>query len=644
MTTPSPATTDRTASDLPASYRHWQNCTRRLLEPLVPLMAPGAADIPIEGPAATNHDAQADRLESFARPLLLAAHWLQSAPHPDDAELRAQIGAWFRAGLVIGSDPDHPNYWGPDASYHQHHVEIGLLAIALQIAREELWDPLTQDQRDQVAHWLGTARGNGIVNNNHYFMGVHIIEFLISEGYGRPTDRVVVDTFLDRLEGMHRGGGWFEDGINQAYDHYNAYAFHFYGLWWARLHGTHQPERARRWNEWGELFVRDYVHFFAADGSHPAFGRSICYRFNGINVFGLVAAAGITDLPLGQLRRLCTRNLDFFLSHPIEQSQGLLSVGWLDDFPDLAEHYSCGGSPYWAAKGLAALIIPPDHEFWNTPEQPLPSETGDHVHVMPTPGLTVRSVDGEVEILNAGSQITNIHLNFGAGKWSKTAYRTGTDFTIARPFETNWSGDSALTMQLPDGRLFGRHSTVAIEMEADHSRYVWSLGFKHGQVNCGVDTGIWWRAGWLLQVHTFECRQPAVLKLGGYSLADRDANALIIEKNPAPLAAWANNRGTVLQPLWGFSERGWEQRLDGETNRTHIRAPYHVTPWTRTTQIGSATGETGVLAALVWTGSNHTHATPWHVVSGIAGHWTLQHDVLGDWSISHELLPEITQN
>ena len=40
--------------------------------------------------------------------------------------------------LHAGTDPAGPHYWGPDASYHQHHVEMGLMAIALQIATREL--------------------------------------------------------------------------------------------------------------------------------------------------------------------------------------------------------------------------------------------------------------------------------------------------------------------------------------------------------------------------------------------------------------------------------------------------------------------------------------------------------------------------
>lgn len=627
--------------EIPASYRHWQNQTRKLLEALVPYMADGAADIPIEGQA-SDHDAQADRLESFARPLLLAAHWLQSAEHPDDEELRTKLSGWFQQGLAIGSDPASPHYWGPDANYHQHHVEIGLLAIALQIAPKQLWEPLEPAVKDQVAAWLGTARGNGIVNNNHYFMGIHILEFLIAEGYGRSTDRVAIDTFLDRLEFMHRGGGWFEDGINQAYDHYNAYAFHFYGLWWTKLHGAAQPERAQRWKDWARLFVRDYRHFFAASGEHPAFGRSITYRFNGINVFGLAVALDATDLPLGQLRRLCTRNYDFFMNKPIMQSQGLLSIGWHDEFPDLGETYSCGGSPYWSAKGLSPLLLPPDHAFWNCEEEPLPSEEGDHTCNVPAAGLTVRSVGGEVEILNSGSQISNVNLRYGAWKWSKTAYRTGVDFTLSRPNQTTWSIDSALTLALPDGRNYGRHSTVTIEMDHDHVRYISNLGFKHDQVNCSVDTAVWWKAGWILQVHAYENRQPGVLTLGGYALSSRDASTLSTAGDGERQEVWSGDQGSILQPLTSFAGHSWEKRTDDSILRTHLRAPFHATPYVFTEAIGSAAGESGVLAALAWTGTDRGEAAAWTVTSSAAGSLTLNHPQLGDWTINHELLPELT--
>ena len=627
----------------PRSYLHWQNSARRLLEPLAALMQPGCADLAIAG-AASDHDRQADRLESFARPLTLAAFWLQSAPRPEDAVLREKLATWFRAELVAGTDPASPHYWGPDASYHQHHVEMGLMAIALQLAGTDLWTPLLPAEKEQVARWFATCRGGGIVNNNHLFMSVHILEFLGKQGCAHRTDRAVITAHLNQLETMHRGGGWFEDGINQAYDHYNAYAFHFYGLMWTHLHGAQDPTRATRWRGWAKLFVADYQHFFAASGEHPAFGRSITYRFNCLNVFGLALAENCTDIAPGLLRRLCTRNLDFFLSRPIYQKQGCLAAGFTDRFDRIVEQYSCAASPYWAAKGFTPLLLPSSHAFWNDAEQPLPAEHG-FVHVMPAPGLVTRSVPGgDVEILNAGSMVGNTQLRYGAWKWSKLSYRTGVHFTYAFPESSNVSFDSALTAQLDDGRLFGRHSTVAVELDDDHLGYSYNLGFKTGQANTCVETFVFWRAGWLLHVHHCEARQPVVLRLGGFALPIQKVEpGLWTGSNPpamagSTLAVFNGEHGTVLQPLLGFSGSEWDTRLDDSTERRHVAAPYHVTPVATTARL---TGPV-ILAALSWVGSDRAESAPWHVVSGAAGEWKLTHPKLGNWDLRHWSLPSLS--
>lgn len=635
---------------IPAAYRHWQNQARRLVEPLSRLMQPGMADLGIAGPA-SDHDRQADRLESFARPLLLAAFWLQSAALPDDEPLRERVADWLRAGLALGSDPRSPHYWGPDASYHQHHVEMGLLAIALQVAPAQLWDPLTKAEKELAARWFSTCRGGGIVNNNHLFMSVHILEFLKRIGHEHRTDAAVITAHLKQLETMHRGDGWFEDGINQAYDHYNAYAFHFYGLMWARLHGRRDPARAQRWRDWAQLFVRDYQHFFAANGEVPAFGRSITYRFNAINVFGLAAAESCTDLPQGRLRRLCTRHLDFFLERPITQEQGCLSCGFTDRWDKIIEPYSCAASPYWAAKGFTPLLMPPDHAFWNALEEPLPAEQGDFAHVMPVPGLVVRGIRGDVEILNGGSMVSNTQLRYGAWKWSKAAYRTGTHFTYAFPEISNVSADSALTQRLEDGRVFGRHSTVAVEMDAQHLGYAYNLGFKTGQVNTGVETFLWWRAGWLLQVHHVIARQSSTLTLGGYALplSEKEAGALALESRHTHdgmtvLTGFAGERGTVLQAVRGLETFDWDKRLDGAAERRHVSAPFHAAPLARTARLSgdAGAGTRLCLAAFVWTGADRREAQPWRLAFGAAGRWQFRHEALGLWEISHWALPALS--
>ena len=634
--------TASTGASVPDTYRHWQAQARALLEPLAALFVPGRALLDLHGPASAN-GAQADRLESFARPLLLAAHYLQSAPETGGAAdtasaFRQRVAEWFRTALVAGSAPDGPESWGPDANYHQLHVEMGLVCLALQIAPTQLWQPLTRAEQAQVARWLASARRSGYVDNNHYFMGIHIIEFLRAHGHGEAGDEIVVDEYFDRLEHLHRGDGWFTDGINQAYDYYNAYAFNFYGLWWARLYGQRNPARAARWREWSRRFTAHYEHFFAASGEHPAFGRSITYRFNSLAPFGLGVLEDCCDLPLGRVRRLCTRNLDFFLQHPIYQDQGCLAVGWLDRFDASAELYTGAASPYWAAKGFSPLLLPPSHPFWTASEEPLLSERGDHAHVIKPAALVVRSVDGEVELLNAGSQVSHVNLRYGAWKWSKTAYRTGTSFTCAFPAPTNWSPDSALTLQLADGRVFGRHSTVATELVDDHLAYRWALGYAPEQINVGVDTLVWWRAGWLLQLHRFDARQPVALRLGGYALPLREPRC---ERTHASriLSAWTTDRarGSVLQPLHGFDDEAWDVRLDDTSPRSHLATPYHATPLAVRRRAENA----GVLAALTWTGTDPAQAAAWSLVTARDGAWELEHPQLGSWSLRHSQLPAL---
>jgi len=51
----------------PSAYEQTVMVAERLLTPLVERMRPGAASIPLEGPA-SDHSEIADMLESFARP------------------------------------------------------------------------------------------------------------------------------------------------------------------------------------------------------------------------------------------------------------------------------------------------------------------------------------------------------------------------------------------------------------------------------------------------------------------------------------------------------------------------------------------------------------------------------------------------
>lgn len=624
------------------TYRCWQDAAEQLLDPLIALMRPGATEIPLE-PWASDHDANADRLEAFARPCFLAALWLQSAPREGDAGKREQVARWFREALIIGSDPAQPQYWGPNTNYHQNGVEIGLLVCGLLLARPYLWDPFSEVEKRQIGRWVASNRATGHHWNNHFYFGVLALEFLAEIGMERPADRAATEHWFSEMEGMYRGGGWFMDGMNQSYDHYNAYAFHFYGLLWGHLFGKRNPERQARWSRWAAEFLTEYQYAFAASGEHPAFGRSITYRFNASAPFSLACLLGVSPLAPGRARRLCSRNLQFFLDRPIRQGQGALSIGWHDAFPELAEKYTCAGSVYWAGKAFVTLLLPPTHPFWTDPEVPLPSEEGDYVRPQPTAGLVVRGISGEVEILNAGSEITPVNMpKFGAWKWGKLAYRTGVGFQVGEQgsYYGKLSGyssrDGGLTLESDvDDRIHGRHYTLPLEMSPSHFFCTYALGDKVGQVVTLVETGLWWNRGWLLQVHWTDAYQPCSLTLGGFSLASREAAAFQRAIANGVLTVQAGERWSALQPLSALPDADWETRLDESSPRSHVEAPYHVTPVART---GRGSGER-LIAALVYAGKSPEEAAPWALAESSAGSWRLVHPRLGEWVLEHSFLP-----
>ena len=523
------------------SYSQTLLIAEKLLAPLVKLMKPGAASLPLKGQA-SDHGELADVLETFARPCLLASHWL--AAHFDKVEgggetqgfTREQVAEWFRAGLVAGTNPSSDEYWGPVTNYHQHCVEMGALVLALEIARDHLWTPLSDNEKQQVLGWMRTARGCGFHRNNHMFFGVLPLCFLIKEGAGSPGDGELAMRWMDILESMYLKDGWFVDGMNETIDIYNAYAWHFYGLWWGKFYGHMDPARAQRWKDKAVPFLKDYVHFFAASGENVPFGRSMVYRFAASAPFGLSHYCGVESIDPGLSRNIFMKNVEFFTNRLPEDEP--LSLGWTDNFPLMSEVYSCAGSPYWASKAFSPLLIDPADPFWTAPAQPLPSEGEDFVRVIPAAGMVLRCVDGDIELYNSESGINPGNARFGTYKWGKNSYRTGVGLEVASA-AGEFPRDAALTaeaVESKDGTVYGRHSTHMIKCTEDESAMVYVLGHKVAHFSVQVETHIWWKGSWQLQLHKINALQPAKLTVGGHSLPVGDDTYSVKLQN---VSGWA---------------------------------------------------------------------------------------------------------
>ncbi|MFS1299068.1 DUF2264 domain-containing protein [Streptosporangium longisporum] len=389
-----------------------------LVEPLVPRLSPGRARLRLGVNAAHYPDAAAE-LEAFARPLWGLAPLAAGG---------GSFGHWelWRAGLAAGTDPGHEEFWGPVTDVDQRLVETAAIGLALAIAPERVWDPLTGRERDRLAAWLTGALTVRPADNNWHFFPV-----LVGLGLDRAGvrfDPAPVRAHLERLESFALGGGWYSDGPTAQRDYYVPFAMHYYGLVYAALAGDHDPGRAERLRERAASFALDFQHWFTRDGDAVPFGRSLTYRFAQGAFWGALAFAGVEALPWGEVRGHLMRHLRRWRERPILDAAGLLTVGYGYAQPTLAEQYNAPGSPYWALKASLPLALPAEHPFWTAAEEP--ARPLAEVGVQPHAGAALmRCEQGrQVVMLSAGQH--NTWVRHGAAKYAKFAYSTHFGFSV----------------------------------------------------------------------------------------------------------------------------------------------------------------------------------------------------------------------
>ena len=550
------------------NYQSWVEAVETLARPLLESLDRGESYCPDLLTIASNHDAKADELESFARPFLLLAHYLCAASEYRSLD-EAAIVSQLKKALLIGTDPQHANYWGDCVSYHQNVVEVGAIVLCLELTRTLLWDCFADSEKKQIADWLSGVRGLGYHQNNHMYFGIIPLEFLRKEGFGEANDSKIINRLFEYIERMHLGDGWFEDGMNETVDYYNAYAFHFYSPWWIEFYGKTNPERAKRWKKYLSSFLESYQYFFAASGEQPPFGRSMTYRFNATVPFGLAAKLDCLSIPVGRARTICTKNFNFFMVNDCIDERGFLTIGWKDEFIGIREKYSCSASPYWAAKALAPLTLPPTHSFWTSPSEDIPAATGDYAKVIEPAEILIRAFDGQVELINCGSSIFTGNIYFGAGKWGRNSYRTGVGFEV-EPQSSGFPMDNALTIETKDGNILGRHKSHPLVLTEDHVVFAYNCGSKDTMTSVYIETYIWFKGNNQLQLHLYRTNEAVTIHLGGFSLANV-TEYTTCEKSGSVISG---TQRSEVDSLYGFDSVS----IKHANLRTHIYGPSSAFP------------------------------------------------------------------
>lgn len=398
------------------------------IEPLINRFINQSARIEIAG-AGVSYELDTVSMEAFARPLWgLAPFWAGGGSH-------GELEGLYGRGLAAGTDPDCVEYWGDCRDYDQKFVEMAAIAYGLLLAPHVLWEPLSASERQNVASWLGQINAHKVWENNWLYFPVLVN--LALKHLGMPYSEETIQANLDLVETFYRGDGWYTDGasegVNGLLDYYNPYALHFYGLVYALIAQREDPVRAERFVRRAAKFASEYLLLFSQRGESVPWGRSLTYRFAQCAFFSIALAVrqkglpGAEELPdAATMKGVVARNLALWAQLPCTDNGGVLTVGYHYPCLTMGERYNAPGSPLWACKAFALLLLPEDDALWKVSSAPLAQADG----VYPIAGgeMLVRRFAGEATLYPVGRR-GSLKFAHMPAKYSKFAYSTRWGFS-----------------------------------------------------------------------------------------------------------------------------------------------------------------------------------------------------------------------
>lgn len=439
----------------------------KILQPLLPLYSPGGALLQL-GDTGVTYPRRTIGMEGFSRPLwALAPYWLGGGQPGPFAEV-------YRRGLAAGTDPDGPEYWGSPGDYDQLFVEMAAIACAILEVPAVVWEPLAENEKQDLARWLNTINTHELPHCNWLFF--RVLVDLALDSVGMPCDLPQMERDLDEIDSWYVGDGWYTDGtpsIKPQRDYYIPWALQYYGVLYSVFAAKRAPARAERFRRRALEFGRQFAFWFDENGAALPYGRSLGYRFGQCAFYSACVFAGLEPLPLPVMKGIIVRNLQWWMEKPIFDRDGVLTIGYTYPQLYMSERYNAPGSPYWGMKSFVVLALPADHPFWSAEAAPLPRMP--ELYAMQSADLLFQRLpDGQVNAYAPAEVEQNEHGQF-AEKYAKFVYNTRFGFSASRSYvQLEQAAPDSMLAFVIDGYTFVRRHSDRFQLLGDRLLSQWS--------------------------------------------------------------------------------------------------------------------------------------------------------------------------
>lgn len=376
----------------------------------------------------------------------------------------------FIEGIRNGINSNHKEYWGKAGYRSQRIVEMVPFAILLLFKPEALLDKLDIKEREQLFAWLYQALQYDYPQNNWQFFVVLLSVSL--KNNAQNYDKKILDKSLNLIETFYLGDGWYSDGITTQRDYYISYAFHFYGMIYAKFAKDDDPMRAKVFNERAMMFGKDFIYFFDEIGRSIPFGRSLSYRIAQTAFYSGCLICDIYPLSIGQIKGIIYRNIDYWSKLEIVNHDRIFTIGWGYENLNVAEDYNSQGSPYWIFKGFFFMALEDSHPFWKTIIEPLPIK--EKTKPLPHAFMLAHTLEDE-SIIYPCEQYVLFEPGNVIDKYCKFAYSSKYTFNISLDNYTlpRTAIDSQMGIVDESGFIILRRKTRMIYVNNKEIQSIW---------------------------------------------------------------------------------------------------------------------------------------------------------------------------
>ncbi|THH30804.1 hypothetical protein EUX98_g3388 [Antrodiella citrinella] len=490
-----------------------------LLDPLAPHTSPGGARIHL-GFTGTHFDETAAHLEGFARPIWGLGSFLAGGGDYEGTE------RWVR-GFNNGSDPDHPEFWGDMRNKDQRMVECSPIGFLLAVAKEKIWDAMTDTGRSHLEAWLGGMNDKEMPNTNWLWFRVFSNLGLSKIGSPRfDASRMKAD--LDHLDTFYIGDGWSRDGPEGVIqlDYYSSsFAIQYAQLVYSKLAQKEDPGRCEEFRNRARHFALDFVRYFDTEGRGVPFGRSLTYRFAMSSFWGAVAFADLelpAPLTWGVVKGLLLRNVRWWTKQAgAYNTDGTLTIGYCYPNQSMTENYNSPGSPYWCCKSFIPLALPETHPFWASIEESYPSSLLGTNQALYKPLHIATNLGGHTFILSSGQQCSYPVKN-SAAKYGKFAYSSAFGYSVAVGNLTleEVGADNALALSDDGGETWKCRRETRMARFGENGKWLQSIWYPWKDVE--VETWLLPPTAeaplWHLRVHRVKTGRELLSAEGGFAI------------------------------------------------------------------------------------------------------------------------------